>query len=261
MRVLDWNALDDSERTAALERPAQAVGEQVTAAVAEVLDAVRERGADAVVGYTERFDGVRPTSLRVPPHVLEAALDTLDDGVRAALEISIERARAVHADQRRVDTTTRLHPGGTVTERWVPVERVGLYVPGGRAVYPSSVVMNVVPAQLAGVGSIAVASPPQRDNVGDLAGYPHPTILAACALLGVDEVWAMGGAQAVAALALMLPLLRIVGRLAPLSISTAVVTVAGAPPPVASPIASAPSLAPATAPSAGRWPSWRPRTA
>lgn len=170
-------------------------------AVRPICDDVHDRGAQALYEYAERFDGVRPTSLRVPPHVLEAALDTLDDDVRAALEISIERARAVHADQRRVDTTTRLHPGGTVTERWVPVERVGLYVPGGRAVYPSSVVMNVVPAQLAGVGSIAVASPPQRDNVGDLAGYPHPTILAACALLGVDEVWAMGGAQAVAGFA------------------------------------------------------------
>ncbi|MGL5850269.1 MAG: histidinol dehydrogenase, partial [Phycicoccus sp.] len=101
------------------------------------------------------------------------------------------------ADQRRVDTTTRVADGATVTERWVPVDRVGLYVPGGLAVYPSSVVMNVVPAQLAGVPSLAVASPPQADH----GGWPHPTILAACALLGVDEVWAMGGAQAVAGFA------------------------------------------------------------
>ena len=112
----------------------------------------------------------------------------------------IERARTVHAAQRRTDTATTVVPGGTVTERWVPVERVGLYVPGGRAVYPSSVVMNVVPAQAAEVGSLAVASPPQKENVGVFAGYPHPTILAACALLGVDEVWSMGGAQAVAGL-------------------------------------------------------------
>jgi histidinol dehydrogenase len=118
--------------------------------------------------------------------------------VRAALEESIRRARLVHADQRRTDTTTRVVPGGTVTERWVPVGRVGLYVPGGLAVYPSSVVMNVVPAQEAGVASIAVTSPAQRDNPAGFEGLPHPTILAACALLGVEEVHAVGGAQAVA---------------------------------------------------------------
>ena len=109
----------------------------------------------------------------------------------------IERARAVHADQRRTDVTTTLGSGATVTERWVPVERVGLYVPGGNAVYPSSVVMNVVPAQAAGVDSLVVASPPQAR----FDGLPHPTILAAARLLGVDEVWAVGGAQAVALLA------------------------------------------------------------
>ncbi len=103
----------------------------------------------------------------------------------------------MHADQRRTDTTTTLAPGATVTERWVPVERVGLYVPGGNAVYPSSVVMNVVPAQTAGVDSLVIASPPQAE----FDGLPHPTILAAAALLGVDEVWAVGGAQAVALLA------------------------------------------------------------
>ena len=99
------------------------------------------------------------------------------------------------------DTTTTLAPGATVTERWVPVERVGLYVPGGNAVYPSSVVMNVVPAQTAGVDSLVIASPPQAANPADFQGLPHPTILAAAALLGVDEVWSVGGAQAVALLA------------------------------------------------------------
>ena len=175
--------------------------ESVLDVVRPICDDVRDRGADALLELGERFDGVRPQRLRVPAKVLTLALERLDPAVRAALEISIERARRVHADQVRTDTTTEVAPGGTVTERWVPVDRVGLYVPGGRAVYPSSVVMNVVPAQIAGVGSLAVASPPQRDNVGDLAGYPHPTILAACALLGVDEVWAMGGAQAVAGFA------------------------------------------------------------
>ena len=115
--------------------------------------------------------------------------------------MAIERTRAVHADQRRADVTTTLGPGATVTERWVPVERVGLYVPGGNAVYPSSVVMNVVPAQAAGVGSLVVASPPQARSQGRFRGLPHPTILAAARLLGVDEVWAVGGAQAVALLA------------------------------------------------------------
>ncbi|WP_370333413.1 histidinol dehydrogenase, partial [Mycolicibacterium hippocampi] len=125
----------------------------------------------------------------------------LDPDVRTALEVAIDRARAVHADQRRTDTTTMLAPGATVTERWVPVERVGLYVPGGNAVYPSSVVMNVVPAQTAGVESLVIASPPHAAGQGQFHGLPHPTILAAAALLGVEEVWAVGGAQAVALLA------------------------------------------------------------
>jgi histidinol dehydrogenase len=169
--------------------------------VRPICESVRHRGAEALYELGERFDGVRPRTLRVPASVLQAALAELDPQVRAALEESIRRARVVHADQRRRDHTTRVVDGGTVTERWVPVDRVGLYVPGGRAVYPSSVVMNVVPAQIAGVGSLAVASPPQKENSGVFAGYPHPTILAACALLGVDEVYAVGGAQAVAAFA------------------------------------------------------------
>jgi histidinol dehydrogenase len=173
----------------------------VTAALEQVrpiCEDVEHRGAEALRDLGERFDGVRPSHLRVPAQVLQAALDQLDPDLRAALEESIRRARLVHADQRRTDLTTHVVPGGTVTERWVPVDRVGLYVPGGLAVYPSSVVMNVVPAQLAEVGSIAVTSPPQRDNTGVFAGYPNPTILATCALLGVDEVYAVGGAQAVA---------------------------------------------------------------
>jgi histidinol dehydrogenase len=165
--------------------------------VRPIVEAVRERGVDAVLEYAERFDRVRPSAVRVPPQTLNGALAALDPAVRAALETSIARARAVHADQRRTDITTRVVPGGTVTERFVPVRRVGLYAPGGLAVYPSSVVMNVVPAQEAGVSSLVVASPPQAEH----GGLPHPTILAAAALLGVEEVWAVGGAQAVALLA------------------------------------------------------------
>ena len=173
----------------------------VTAALEQVrpiCEDVEHRGAEALRELGERLDGVRPKHLRVPAAVLQAALEALDPDLREALEVAIERARAVHVDQRRNDTTTRVVEGGTVTERWVPVDRVGLYVPGGLAVYPSSVIMNVVPAQLAGVGSLAVTSPPQKENVGEFAGYPNPTILATCALLGVDEVYAVGGAQAVA---------------------------------------------------------------
>lgn len=162
-----------------------------------ILADVRHEGAEAVLRWTEQLDGVRPPSLRVPQELLREQAEALDPRVRDALLEAIDRARRVHADQRRTDTTTVVVPGGTVTERWLPVDRVGLYVPGGRAVYPSSVVMNVVPAQTAGVASLAVVSPPQRD----FGGWPHPTILAACALLGVEEVYAVGGAQAVAMLA------------------------------------------------------------
>jgi histidinol dehydrogenase len=162
--------------------------------VRPIVADVARRGEAAVLDHGERLDGVRPRQLRVPGEVVEGALATLDPAVRDALESSIARVRLVHAAQTRAEHTTTVTPGGTVTMRWLPVDRVGLYVPGGRAVYPSSVVMNVVPAQIAGVGSIAVASPPQVDS----GGWPHPTILAACALLGVDEVYAAGGAQAIA---------------------------------------------------------------
>jgi histidinol dehydrogenase len=172
--------------------------EAALSVVRPICEDVQLRGAQALRELGERFDGVRPDLLRVPAGVLSAALEQLAPDVRAALEETIRRVRIVHEDQRRAEVTTQVAPGGTVTERWLPVDRVGLYVPGGVAVYPSSVVMNVVPAQIAGVGSIAVTSPPQRDNTSVFAGYPAPTILAACELLGVDEVYAVGGAQAIA---------------------------------------------------------------
>jgi histidinol dehydrogenase len=162
--------------------------------VRPICEAVRHRGAAAVRELTAELDGVEIESARVPRAAITRALAELRPEVRAALEESIRRTRLVHRDQRRADVTTQVVPGGTVTERWVPVDRVGLYVPGGRAVYPSSVVMNVVPAQEAGVPSLAVTSPAQKDH----GGLPHPAILAACALLGVDEVYSVGGAQAVA---------------------------------------------------------------
>ena len=152
--------------------------------VAPIVEAVRERGAQAALEYGERFDRVRPASLRVPDEVITEAVDGLDADVRAALETSIARIRAVHGDQKPAEHTTELAPGATVTEVFRPVQRVGLYVPGGKAVYPSSVLMNAIPAQEAGVESMVVCSPPQAD----FDGWPHPTILAACALVGIDAV-------------------------------------------------------------------------
>ncbi|MFD4409975.1 histidinol dehydrogenase [Streptomyces sp. NPDC058466] len=162
--------------------------------VRPICEAVHHRGDAALIDYAEKFDGVKLASVRVPAQALADALEQLDPAVRAALEESIRRARLVHRAQRRTTHTTQVVPGGSVTEKWVPVERVGLYAPGGRSVYPSSVIMNAVPAQEAGVASMALASPPQKE----FGGLPHPTILAACALLGIDEVYAAGGAQAVA---------------------------------------------------------------
>ncbi|WP_330176292.1 histidinol dehydrogenase [Streptomyces sp. NBC_01498] len=168
--------------------------EAALAKVRPICEDVRHRGTAALIEYARTFDGVTLERVRVPAEALTEALAALDPAVRAALEESVRRARTVHRAQRRAEHTTQVVPGGTVTEKWVPVGRVGLYAPGGRSVYPSSVVMNVVPAQEAGVASIALASPPQKE----FGGLPHPTILAACALLGVDEVYAVGGAQAVA---------------------------------------------------------------
>jgi histidinol dehydrogenase len=165
--------------------------------VRPVLEAVRASGDSAVREATRRFDGIDVGELRVPAAAFAKALAELDPAVRIALETAIEHARLVHRAQLRADHTVEVVPGGFVTERYVPVSRVGLYVPGGRVVYPSSVVMNVVPAQVAGVGSLAVVSPPQASADGEV----HPVVLAACALLGIDEVYRVGGAQAIAMLA------------------------------------------------------------
>ncbi|QCW50437.1 histidinol dehydrogenase [Nocardioides dongxiaopingii] len=164
-------------------------------AVHDICEAVRTRGLEAILELNARFDGgTADDDIRVPAATISAALETLDPDIRAGLEESIRRLRATCARELEHDVTTELGPGATVTHRKIPVDRVGLYVPGGLAPLVSSVLMNVVPAQTAGVGSIALASPPQRDH----GGLPHPTILAACALLGIDEVYAVGGAQAIA---------------------------------------------------------------
>jgi histidinol dehydrogenase len=163
--------------------------------VRPICEDVAVRGAAALAEYSERFDHVVPASFRVPAEALAAAAAALDPDIQAAFEESIRRRRLVsdaELGERSVDVTVA--PGARVSQRMIPVRRVGLYVPGGLAPLSSSVIMNVVPAQVAGVRSIAVASPPQRE----FGGLPHPSILALCHLLGVTEVYAVGGAQAVA---------------------------------------------------------------
>lgn len=172
-----------------------------TDAAARLIDEVRERGTSALLDQAERFDGVRPERVRIHSEEIAAAVHALDPAVRDALEEAIRRVRAASEAQVPLPAVTALGPGAEVIQRWTPVRRVGLYVPGGQAVYPSSVVMNVVPAQVAGVSSIALASPPQKEFDGAI----HPAILGAAGLLGVDEVYAMGGAGAIGAFAWGVP--------------------------------------------------------
>ena len=195
IRTVDFRgrALTKSAYQSELPRADLNVGEAMRL-IEPILERVKNGSESDLLDLAQEFDGIRPSSIRVPAEALASALAGLDPAVRSALELSISRLRKVHSDQVRSDTETTVVDGGVVTEKWIPVDRVGLYVPGGRAVYPSSVMMNVIPAQIAKVASIAVASPPQKD----FAGLPHPTILATCALLGITEVYAIGGAQAIA---------------------------------------------------------------
>ncbi|TDS87544.1 histidinol dehydrogenase [Nesterenkonia aurantiaca] len=190
LKDLRGSAIDAA---AVLPRASQDISTTIET-VAPILQDVRLNGVSALLEYSEKFDGVRPPSLRVPAEKLREAAEQLTPEVRAALEELILRARAVHEAQLPEASEVSPGPGARVINRWAPIRRVGLYVPGGQAVYPSSVVMNVVPAQVAGVSSLAIASPPQAD----FGGLPHPTILGAAHLLGIEEVYAVGGAQAVA---------------------------------------------------------------
>ncbi len=183
----------DADYRSAVPRAAFDV-EHALAIVRPICDDVRDRGVAAIAEYSAKFDGVEQTEIRVPSAAIAAALESLDPAVRAGLEESIKRLRATCEAELERDVTTSLGEGATVTHKLIPVNRVGLYVPGGLAPLVSSVVMNVVPAQVAGVKSIALTSTPQKDH----GGLPQPTILAACALLGIDEVYAVGGAQAIA---------------------------------------------------------------
>ena len=195
MRLVDLRGqrLSKAGYSQAIPRAALDVAEAMKL-VEPILFRVKNGNEADLIALAQEFDRVTPPSIKVPRAELTKALKELDPAIRSALEISAQRIRKVHEDQRRSETITKVVDGGTVTEKWVPVDRVGLYVPGGRAVYPSSVMMNVIPAQIAKVESIAVASPPQSE----FGGLPHPTILATCELLGITEVYAVGGAQAIA---------------------------------------------------------------
>jgi histidinol dehydrogenase len=195
MRLVDLRGqrLSKSGYTNLIPRAALDVAEAMKL-IEPILLRVKNGDESDLIALAKEFDGIAPQSIKVPRAELTKALNELDPAIRKALEVSAERIKKVHNDQKRNQVVTRVVDGGTVTEKWVPVDRVGLYVPGGRAVYPSSVLMNVIPAQIANVASIAIASPPQSE----FSGLPHPTILATCELLGITEVYAVGGAQAIA---------------------------------------------------------------
>jgi len=195
MRLVDLRGqrLSKAAYTKLIPRAALDVAEAMRL-IEPILLRVKNGNESDLIALAKEFDAVAPLSIKVPRAELTKALKELNPAIRSALELSAQRIRKVHNDQVRSETVTKVVDGGSVTEKWVPVDRVGLYVPGGRAVYPSSVMMNVIPAQIAKVSSIAVASPPQSE----FGGLPHPTILATCELLGITEVYAVGGAQAIA---------------------------------------------------------------
>ena len=202
LRIIDVRGRRLDDYTAVLPRGSFDV-ERALTAVEPLCLAVRDEGREALLRFAEQFDHVVPEHLRVPDEALRASLDGLDPRLRAAIGESIRRRRLVAEtiETEEAYRSVEVAPGAVVGNRMVPVGRVGLYVPGGLAPLASTVLMNVVPAQVAGVGKVAVATPPQAEY----GGLPHPTILAVCALLGVDEVYAVGGAQAIAMFAYGVP--------------------------------------------------------
>ncbi|NBU22485.1 MAG: histidinol dehydrogenase [Actinobacteria bacterium] len=198
MRRLVWTGPITAARvTEKLPRANQASSAEIEKAVLELCEEVKLQGLKALTAHAERFDNVVPESFRVTKEQLREALAAIDPQLRAALEEAIRRVRNVSAASKPKDFVVEVALGARVHQRYLPVDSVGLYVPGGKAVYPSSVIMNVVPAQEARVPRIVIASPAQAE----FDGLPHPSILAAAELLGVEEVYAIGGATAVAAFA------------------------------------------------------------
>ncbi len=186
--------MDEDTRRRLLER-APADAPDVSAAVADMLADVRARGDDALREMARRFDGVDLERLEVPRARWEAAAAALDPEVRGGRVGAATHIRRFHEAQRPSDVTVEVEPGVRVTRTWTPLDVVGVYAPGGRAAYPSSVLMGVVPARAAGVGEVVVCSPPGP------SGEPSPEVMAACALGGADRLFALGGAGAVGALA------------------------------------------------------------
>lgn len=171
--------------------------EEALKTVEPIITAVRERGSAAVLDYGEKFDGIRPPQLLVPAAVLEQSLASIAPEVKSALELAISRVKKVSQASLPSSHSVRVAGQAVVSERIVPIERAGVYIPGGRSALASSVIMNVVPAQVAGVSEIVVATPGQRE----FGGYPHPVVLAVCQMLGINQVLVASGAQAIALLA------------------------------------------------------------
>lgn len=183
------------ERLEAIFSRGAVFGEDIEASARRIIERVRDGGDAALADLTEQFDGIRPGSIRVDPSRSRGAFENLSDELRSILTEAAENVRRFHDRQRRESWQMDDGDGVVLGQRFMPIERVGLYVPGGTASYPSSVLMNVIPAQLAGVGEIHLASPPGAD------GLPRPLVLAVAHLLGVEQVYAVGGAQAIAAFA------------------------------------------------------------
>lgn len=196
LRLLDWRNRTLTSELVNQEVPRAALDiEKAISQIQPLLDEVRTQGQQALINSSLKFDGVDPTPIRVPKSEIDVAENAISAELRKSLAEAIDRVFKVSTANKPAETRTQLGSGAIVRQRWQPVDSVGLYVPGGKAVYPSSVVMNVVPAQVAGVKTISIATPPQKN------GRPHPTVLATAGMLGIDSVYCMGGASAVAAFA------------------------------------------------------------
>jgi histidinol dehydrogenase len=194
VRKLDARNTDPRWVVGELRRPGGFLSEEIRTSARRIVESVRDRGDEALLEYTERFDGVRPREIQVPGAEIERAAEALSPDLRESFGVAIENVRAFH--KREMDRSwERSHAGATTGQRVRPIRRAGLYVPGGHAAYPSTLVMSAVPALVAGVREIRVCTPPGQD------GRPDQHVLAVAGLLGLDEVYAIGGAQAVGALA------------------------------------------------------------
>ena len=194
VRKLDARTREPDEVVGELRRPGGFLSENIRTAARRIVEDVRDRGDAALLEYTERFDGVRPREIRVPQAEIDRATESLSPDLRESFLVAIENVRAFH--KREMDRSWERSRGGATTgQRVRPIRRAGLYVPGGHAAYPSTLVMSAVPARVAGVREIRVCTPPGPD------GLPDRHVLAVAGLLGLDEVYAVGGAQAVGALA------------------------------------------------------------